>query len=189
MWSKTESQREYRYDRAAALHPGIIHLLAELRENNNREWFQANKGRYEADVRDPLLRFIADFALPLHELSATLSPIRGPSVDRSFGFIATCDSRRTRARTRRRPRRTSGTSAAKTYTPRLLPPLGARRRVCGGRHLASRYEVVDQDSGRHRGQPGRLAATHVRRRVSAAMAARRRPRSSVRPRAMIPTTR
>ena len=50
--------------------PALFTFLRELRENNNREWFQANKGRYEADVRDPLLRFIADFALPLHELSA-----------------------------------------------------------------------------------------------------------------------
>ena len=49
--------------------PALFAFLRELRENNNREWFQANKGRYEADVRDPLLRFIADFALPLHELS------------------------------------------------------------------------------------------------------------------------
>ena len=49
--------------------PALFTFLRELRENNNREWFQANKERYEADVRDPLLRFIADFALPLHELS------------------------------------------------------------------------------------------------------------------------
>ena len=49
--------------------PALFTFLRELRENNNREWFQANKARYEADVRDPLLRFIADFALPLHELS------------------------------------------------------------------------------------------------------------------------
>ena len=50
--------------------PALFTFLRELRENNNREWFRANKERYEADVRDPLLRFIADFALPLHELSA-----------------------------------------------------------------------------------------------------------------------
>ena len=29
--------------------------------NNNREWFQANKARYERDVRNPLLHFVADF--------------------------------------------------------------------------------------------------------------------------------
>ncbi len=50
--------------------PALFTFLRELRENNNREWFRGNKARYEADVRDPLLRFIADFALPLHELSA-----------------------------------------------------------------------------------------------------------------------
>ena len=31
----------------AALHPALFTFLRELRENNNREWFQANKGRYE----------------------------------------------------------------------------------------------------------------------------------------------
>ncbi|MAG35345.1 MAG: TIGR02453 family protein [Dehalococcoidia bacterium] len=50
--------------------PALFSFLRELRENNDREWFQVHKERYEGDVRDPLLRFIADFAPPLHEMSA-----------------------------------------------------------------------------------------------------------------------
>ena len=45
-------------------------FLTELAANNNREWFGANKPRYEADVRDPALRFINDFAPHLHDISS-----------------------------------------------------------------------------------------------------------------------
>ena len=41
--------------------PGIFEFLSDLRENNNREWFSANKKRYERDVKEPLLRFVEDF--------------------------------------------------------------------------------------------------------------------------------
>ena len=41
--------------------PALFEFLAELSMNNNREWFQANKARYERDVRNPLLDFVADF--------------------------------------------------------------------------------------------------------------------------------
>ena len=36
-------------------------FLAELKLNNNRDWFQANKDRYSAVVLDPLVDFVADF--------------------------------------------------------------------------------------------------------------------------------
>jgi len=36
----------------------LFGFLEDLARNNNREWFQANKGRYEADVVEPVLRFI-----------------------------------------------------------------------------------------------------------------------------------
>lgn len=49
--------------------PALFTFLRDLKEHNNREWFLANKGRYEADVRDPMLRFIADFAAPLRAIS------------------------------------------------------------------------------------------------------------------------
>jgi len=34
-------------------------FLAELAANNNRDWFEANKARYEADVKGPFLELIA----------------------------------------------------------------------------------------------------------------------------------
>ena len=44
-------------------------FLAELAANNDRTWFKANKSRYEADVREPALRFISDFGPVLKEIS------------------------------------------------------------------------------------------------------------------------
>ena len=44
-------------------------FFEELARNNNREWFQRNKYRYEAEVRDPMLAFIADLAPRLRKLS------------------------------------------------------------------------------------------------------------------------
>jgi uncharacterized protein (TIGR02453 family) len=41
------------------LTPKLFTFLRELAKNNERPWFQANKARYEACVRDPLLAFIA----------------------------------------------------------------------------------------------------------------------------------
>ncbi len=47
----------------------LFDFLRDLRANNNRDWFQANKERYERDVKEPLLAFIAAFAEPLAEIS------------------------------------------------------------------------------------------------------------------------
>jgi uncharacterized protein (TIGR02453 family) len=49
--------------------PELFAFFRELKENNNRDWFEANKQRYEQQVREPLLRFIADFGIRLAEIS------------------------------------------------------------------------------------------------------------------------
>jgi uncharacterized protein (TIGR02453 family) len=49
--------------------PELFAVLRELRENNDRAWFLANKDRYESIVRDPFLRFIADFGPLLRTIS------------------------------------------------------------------------------------------------------------------------
>ena len=50
-------------------------FLNELKENNNRVWFQDNKERYENDVKDPLLTFIAAFAERTPEISTSIMAI------------------------------------------------------------------------------------------------------------------
>jgi uncharacterized protein (TIGR02453 family) len=49
--------------------PRFFEFLEELSRNNNRDWFQDNKPRYEHDVREPMLAFIADFAPRLQKIS------------------------------------------------------------------------------------------------------------------------
>lgn len=49
--------------------PALFDFFRDLRDNNNRDWFQANRSRYEEDVKTPLLAFITDFAEPLHQIS------------------------------------------------------------------------------------------------------------------------
>jgi uncharacterized protein (TIGR02453 family) len=44
-------------------------FLSELACNNNREWFESNKPRYESLVREPALRFIAAMAPSLMEFA------------------------------------------------------------------------------------------------------------------------
>lgn len=45
-------------------------FLKDLAANNSREWFNANRERYEAEVREPSLRLIGDLAVPLTKISS-----------------------------------------------------------------------------------------------------------------------
>lgn len=49
--------------------PALFAFLRELKANNSRPWFQANKERYEREVREPMLCFIADFGLEARKIS------------------------------------------------------------------------------------------------------------------------
>ena len=49
--------------------PKVFKFFRELKQNNDREWFETNKQRYEDEVRTPLLTFIDDFAEPLYKIS------------------------------------------------------------------------------------------------------------------------
>jgi uncharacterized protein (TIGR02453 family) len=46
-----------------------IKFLQELKANNNRDWFKANKSRYEEDVLDVALRFIQSMQDPLEAIA------------------------------------------------------------------------------------------------------------------------
>lgn len=49
--------------------PATYEFLRELAANNEREWFDANRLRYERDVKEPAIRFILDFAPHLEKVS------------------------------------------------------------------------------------------------------------------------
>lgn len=48
---------------------GLFRFLRELDRNNNRDWFQANKPRFEQALREPALRLIANLEAPLRRIS------------------------------------------------------------------------------------------------------------------------
>lgn len=50
--------------------PALFGFLRELKDNNNRDWFAANKPRYLEHVRNPMLEFIAGFEPGLKAISA-----------------------------------------------------------------------------------------------------------------------
>jgi uncharacterized protein (TIGR02453 family) len=52
--------------------PQLFDFLRELKANNRKEWFDANKDRYLADVRAPMLAFIAAVRPRLNAISPFL---------------------------------------------------------------------------------------------------------------------
>ena len=50
-------------------------FLAELKRNNDREWFTANKSRYETDVLDPALAFIDALYEPLARVAPRFTAV------------------------------------------------------------------------------------------------------------------
>ena len=55
--------------RYAQIKPETIAFLEQLAENNNRDWFNEHKPRYEEDVLDVALRFIQSMQEPLAGIS------------------------------------------------------------------------------------------------------------------------
>lgn len=44
-------------------------FLRDLRDNNDRDWFNENRARYDAHIKEPATRFIMDFEPHLHRIS------------------------------------------------------------------------------------------------------------------------
>jgi uncharacterized protein (TIGR02453 family) len=49
--------------------PAIFKFLTDLEKNNDRDWFKANKARYEDCLLTPALQFISDFGPHLQKVS------------------------------------------------------------------------------------------------------------------------
>ena len=52
--------------------PELFRFLDELADHNERDWFEANKARYEQDLLEPALAFIEDFEPHLREIAPHL---------------------------------------------------------------------------------------------------------------------
>jgi uncharacterized protein (TIGR02453 family) len=53
----------------ARFDPGLFAFLRALARSNSRDWFHANKARWERSARDPALALVADLAAPLARIS------------------------------------------------------------------------------------------------------------------------
>jgi uncharacterized protein (TIGR02453 family) len=61
--------------RYATFRPETIKFLRELEKNNNRDWFNENKPRYEKDVLDVALNFIQSMHDPLQKIAPHFTAI------------------------------------------------------------------------------------------------------------------
>jgi len=61
--------------RYASFTPESVAFLTELENNNNRDWFNENKKRYEAQVLDVALRFIQSMQDPLADIAPHFTAI------------------------------------------------------------------------------------------------------------------
>jgi uncharacterized protein (TIGR02453 family) len=68
-------EQEMSAERYARFNPETITFLVELKNNNNRDWFNANKTRYEEEVLDVALRFIQSMQDPLAEIAPRFTAI------------------------------------------------------------------------------------------------------------------
>ena len=58
---------------APSFSPDLFAFLRELKANNEREWFNANKARYERDLKEPALAFVEDMGYRLPEVAPHLT--------------------------------------------------------------------------------------------------------------------
>ena len=58
---------------APSFSPGLFAFLQELADHNERGWFNANKARYEEEVKEPALAFIEDVGYRLPEVAPHLT--------------------------------------------------------------------------------------------------------------------
>lgn len=61
--------------RYATFRPETIKFLNQLAKNNNRDWFNENKTRYETDVLDVALHFIQSMQDPLEKIAPHFTAI------------------------------------------------------------------------------------------------------------------
>ena len=61
--------------RYASFKPETLKFLDQLAANNNRDWFNKNKARYESDVLDVALLFIQSMQKPLQDIAPHFTAI------------------------------------------------------------------------------------------------------------------
>ena len=119
-----------RYD---VVHQRLNQFFKELAANNNKEWFDANRKRYETSVKEPFKNFVAEVIKQVHTMmnGSILSPrmrssgstgIFGSQGQNTVQIEFKCD--RSAAGRKDRPRRElfrTGTGDVKIYGGAYMP--------------------------------------------------------------------
>jgi uncharacterized protein (TIGR02453 family) len=58
---------------APSFSPQLFAFLRDLKQHNDREWFNANKDRYERELKEPALAFVEDIGYRLPEVAPHLT--------------------------------------------------------------------------------------------------------------------
>ena len=77
-------------DRSGYFAPGFFEFFRDLGKNNRKEWFEANKPRYEEVVQEPAVRFVRDASTRLKKISPHLvgeAKAYGGSISRIYRDI------------------------------------------------------------------------------------------------------
>ncbi len=147
-----------RTERMDHFQPELFAFLAELKENNSREWFQANKDRYRSEVQEPMIGFISAFAEPLREISSNFVADPRPSggsmfrIYRDVRFSRDKSPYKVHAAAQFRHREGRDVHAPGFYL-HLEPGRSSWAPVCG-----TRRSDPGRHPARHRRRPRRLAS-------------------------------
>lgn len=57
-------------------------FFRELEKNNNKEWFHANKKRYDGEVRKPMIAFVEDLIVAMQKHDPEIRPIASKCLGR-----------------------------------------------------------------------------------------------------------
>jgi uncharacterized protein (TIGR02453 family) len=128
--------------------PELFAFLKDLKANNTRPWFAANRERYETALRQPFLRFIGDFAPRLHDISPCFRADASPAGGSLF-------------RIHRDVRFSRDKSPYKTHAGAHFPHTGA----AAGAHAPGFYLHLDPDAcftAAGSWQPGSAALGQIR---------------------------
>jgi uncharacterized protein (TIGR02453 family) len=98
----------------------MIEFLIDLEFNNNREWFLANKPRYEKDVKEPFLNLVEEFRTRLLPTEP---------------YLADVETKKMIFRLHRDTRFAKDKSPYKTHLSALISPLGTKDKCFPSHYL------------------------------------------------------
>ena len=135
----------------------LFAFLRELKQHNEREWFNANKARYERELKEPALAFVEDFGYRLPQVAPHLT------ADKRSLFRIYRDTRFSKDKT---PYKTHvgiyfrHARSGEADTAGVYLHLEPRRVFIGAGHLAPGLAGAQAHPRRDRRAPGGLALGH-----------------------------